>query len=178
MASQASSEMPSAGRPGSSGSRGVPVLPRLGTTWYDRGPRYWLRRVWSGVVLVLVVAAFCFFAVELYRGFTEQWPSALRTAWNTVQVVGGCGALVWGWVKQRREHRREMLDPPAPARARLVRRRQARRNVALVFALRGVVLLAAPVMPAVAAYVVGWSAAWLTVREYPAEAGARRAVAE
>ncbi|MFK0172272.1 hypothetical protein ACIQU5_26090 [Streptomyces sp. NPDC090306] len=47
-----------------------------------------------------------------------------------------------------------------------------------MFALRGVVLLAAPVMPAVAAYVVGWSAAWLTVREYPAEAGARRAVAE
>lgn len=29
-------------------------------------------------------------------------------------------------------------------------------------------------MPAFAAYLVGWLIAWLTVREYPSETGARR----
>lgn len=35
---------------------GIPSLPRLGTTWYARGPRYWLRRVWSAFGLLVVAA--------------------------------------------------------------------------------------------------------------------------
>ncbi len=40
----------------------------------------------------------------------------------------------------------------------------------------GPVPLAAPVVPAVAAFATGWLAAVLTVREYPSEVGARRAM--
>nr|WP_168509762.1 hypothetical protein [Streptomyces sp. S1D4-11]QIY97201.1 hypothetical protein HEP87_28425 [Streptomyces sp. S1D4-11] len=37
-------------------------------------------------------------------------------------------------------------------------------------------LIAAPVLPALLAYAVGWVLAAFTVREYPSEVGARRVV--
>jgi hypothetical protein len=34
---------------------GIEKIPILGTTWYERGPRYWLRRVWLFLAMALVV---------------------------------------------------------------------------------------------------------------------------
>ncbi|MFE2507744.1 hypothetical protein ACFXC9_04600 [Streptomyces naganishii] len=152
----------------------IPSLPGLGTTWYRRGARYWLRRA-GGAALWLVVTAFvCYMGLALYGGFREVLTPGLRTAWDWIQVIASCGAVVWGWLVQRRDHRRKLLDPPSPARARAARRDQSRRTPGLVVAGRFLILLAAPVLPAAMAFAVGWLLAAFTVREYPSEVGARR----
>ena len=51
MASKASSETRPAG-----GRAEIPSLPQLGTTWYEHGARYWLRRVWIALGLLVVSA--------------------------------------------------------------------------------------------------------------------------
>ncbi|KUN89673.1 hypothetical protein AQJ66_03450 [Streptomyces bungoensis] len=169
MASRASSEAPSAGTPVP-----VPSLPGLGTTWYRRGTRYWLRRAWTTVVMLLAVGMLCFMALAFYSGFRSEMPPAVRTVCDAAQVAGSCVTVAWGWVVQRRDHRRKLLDPPTPAEFRRARRAEVRRSGRFAYAGRGLLVLAAPVLPAFAAWCVGWFAAALTVREYPSEVGARR----
>lgn len=169
MASRASSEVPALGTPAH-----IPALPKLGTTWYKRGALYWLCRARTTVFLLIVMAMVCFFSISLYQGFRSEMPPTVRTVCDWVQMVAACVALVWGWVKQRRGHREGLLRPPTPEQTRQAKRDHDRRAPGLVAAGRGLVILAAPVMPAFAAYIVGWLVAWLTVREYPSEVGARR----
>ncbi|MGW0767047.1 hypothetical protein [Streptomyces sp. NPDC002676] len=153
---------------------GIPSLPGLGTTWYRRGPRYWLRRTVNAVFLLTVLAFCCFIALSLYAGFRDELPSGARTVWDAVQVAASCAALVWGWAKGRRDIRAGLLDPPAPGEFRTRKRRETSRAAGLASAGRILLLLAAPVLPAFSAWGVGWFLASLTVREYPSEAGARR----
>jgi hypothetical protein len=54
------------------------------------------------------------------------------------------------------------------------KRRDTRRASGLAGAAILPLLLAAPVLPVIAAWGVGWFTAMLTVREYPSEVGARR----
>ncbi|MFE4624922.1 hypothetical protein [Streptomyces mirabilis] len=89
-------------------------------------------------------------------------------------MVVSCVGLVWGWVVQRRGHRRDLLDPPTPSEARGRKRDRTRRSTGLAPAGRVIFPVAAPVLPALLAYVVGWVLAAFTVREYPSEVGARR----
>ncbi|WBO62821.1 hypothetical protein [Streptomyces camelliae] len=169
MASRASSEAPAPGF-----SVPIPALPKLGRTWYRRGALYWLCRARTTVFLVLVMAMFCFFALSLYAGVRDLLPSTARVVWDGVQVAASVVTLVWGWVTQRRGHREALLDPPTPEQTRQAKRDHDRRVPGRIALGRGLVVLAAPVMPAFAAYIVGWLAAWTTVREYPSEVGARR----
>ena len=169
MGSQASSDVPASRTPAK-----IPALPGLGTTWYERGARYWLRRVRTAVLLLIVMAFLCFAAISLYRGFRTVLPPSARTVWDWAQVIASCGAPIWGWVVQRRSHHRDLQDPPAPDEFRSRKRDETRRSTGLALAGRVGVLIAAPVMPALAAWGVGWCAAMLTVREYPSEVGARR----
>ncbi len=171
MASRASSEVPAAGAPAR-----IPALPGLGTTWYNRGVRYWLRRTLTAVLWLAVMALLCFLAISLYQGFTSEWSPTARTVSNWVQVIASCGTVVWGWLKQRQDHRKGLADPPSPSQFRGGKRRQTGRTPGLVALGRGLMLIATPVMPAVAAWCVGWSVAMLTVREYPSEVGARQAL--
>ncbi|MBK6010845.1 hypothetical protein [Streptomyces sp. MBT53] len=152
----------------------IPKLPGLGTTWYERGTRYWLRRVRTAVLLLIVMAFLCFAAVSLYRGFRTVLPPSVRTVWDWAQVIASCGAPIWGWVVQRRSCRRDLQDPPAPGEFRSRKRDETRRSTGLALAGRLGVIVAAPVLPALAAWAVGWCAGMLTVREYPSEVGARR----
>ncbi|MET7898220.1 hypothetical protein [Streptomyces mirabilis] len=169
MASRSSSTAPVPGAPVQ-----IPSLPKLGTTWYKRGALYWLCRARTTVFLLVVMAMVCFFSISLYQGFTSEWPPTVRTVCDRVQLAASCVAPVWGWVKQRRGHREGLLHPPTPEQTRQAKRDHDRRAPGLASAGRGLGLLAAPVLPALAAYSVGWLAAWLTVREYPSEVGARR----
>ncbi|MFH8337416.1 hypothetical protein [Streptomyces sp. AM6-12] len=169
MASKASSEAPA-----SESSVPVPALPKLGRTWYRRGPRYWLCRARTTVFILLVLAMFGFFALSLYDGFTSEWSPGVRTAVNWAQAAGACVAVVWGWVTQRRGHRAALLDPPSPGETAAAKRDHDRRVPGRIALGRGLVILAAPVLPVFAAYVAGWLLAWTTVREYPSEVGARR----
>ncbi|MEU7056186.1 hypothetical protein [Streptomyces sp. NPDC046197] len=170
MASRASSDVPVSGSPVQ-----IPSLPGLGTTWYERGARYWLRRALGAAVWLIVLAFACYIVIDLYLGAPRSdMPQPLRTVWDWAQVVASCVAVVWGWVVQRRGHRKKLLDPPTPAQARAGKRDQSRRTPGLVVAGRFLVLIAAPVLPAFMAFAVGWLVAAFTVREYPSEVGARR----
>ncbi|MGH1555676.1 hypothetical protein ACRAWF_39045 [Streptomyces sp. L7] len=154
----------------------IPKLPGLGTTWYRRGPRYWLRRASGALLWFLVMAFFCYIAFVLYRGFRTSLPPTVRTVWDWAQAVLSVVALVWGWRVQRRDLRRKLLDPPTPDQARRTKRDETRGSTGLAVAGRALWLVAAPVAPALAAGCVGWVAAAFTVREYPSEIGARRAL--
>ncbi|MFF7971600.1 hypothetical protein [Streptomyces sp. NPDC007905] len=169
MASRASSEAPDPELPVP-----VPALPKLGRTWYRRGALYWLCRARTTVFVILAMALFCLFALGLYSGVRDLLPSTVRVVWDGVQVAASVVTSVWGWTTQRRGHREALLDPPDPTRTRQAKRDHDRRVPGRIALGRGLVLLAAPVMPAFAAYVAGWLVAWLTVREYPSEVGARR----
>jgi 4-amino-4-deoxy-L-arabinose transferase-like glycosyltransferase len=152
----------------------IPSLPKLGTTWYRRGALYWLSRARTTVFLLLVMAFVCFFSLSLYQGFRSEMPATARTVCDGLQVAASGAALIWGWVTQRRSHRAALRHPPTPAETRAAKRDHDTRAPGRIAAGRGLVLLAAPVMPAFAAYITGWLTAWLTVREYPSEVGARR----
>ncbi|MGW1912998.1 hypothetical protein ACWCQS_20250 [Streptomyces sp. NPDC002076] len=169
MVSRASSEAPAGGLPVD-----VPKLPGLGTTWYERGTRYWLRRVLTAANMLVAAAIVCFMAVAFYSGFRDLLPSDARVVWDGVQVAASVVTLAWGWVSQRRGHREALLNPPAPGESIRAKRDRARRVPGLIAVGRGLMLLAAPVMPAFAAWCVGWFAAAIAVREYPSEVGARR----
>jgi len=169
MASRASSEAAASPAPAR-----IPELPGLGTTWYERGPRYWLRRASGALLWLAVLAFFCYVALVLYGSFRGQLPSTARTVWDGAQVVGSIVALVWGWLFQRRAHRAKLQDPPAPNEVRADKRAQTRRSVWLTLAGRLLLVVAAPVLPAFAAWAVGWAVAAFSVREYPSEVGARR----
>ncbi|KRD16973.1 MULTISPECIES: hypothetical protein [unclassified Streptomyces] len=156
----------------------IPALPGLGTTWYQRGARYWLRRFWTAVLLLAVLAFLCFASISLYRGFRTVLPPTARTVWDWAQIAASCVAVVWGWLVQRRRHRKDLQDPPDLDEFRARKRDETRRSTGLAFVGRALVVIAAPVMPALAAFSVGWSVGMLTVREYPSEVGARRWMAQ
>ncbi|MFB7507380.1 hypothetical protein [Streptomyces broussonetiae] len=152
----------------------IPSLPKLGRTWYERGVRYWLSRARTTVAMLLIMAMTSWFSLALCSGFSSEWPYSVRRLWYGVLAVAACGALVGGWVKQRRDHHKALLDPPTPQQTRLAKQDHNRRVPGRIALGRGLVLLAAPALPVFAAYFVGWMLAWLTVREYPSEVGARR----
>jgi hypothetical protein len=88
----------------------IPVLPALGDTWYDRGPRYWARRAGVTLMWVVVLALLGSFGYGLFSGIRHSSRtgfavvlavdlaltvalllySAVRTArlWNTAALPG------------------------------------------------------------------------------------------
>ncbi|MER6567129.1 hypothetical protein ABT288_13235 [Streptomyces sp. NPDC001093] len=121
---------------------------------------------------MLAFAYWCLLGI--YVGFLSGTSATVRYVWNLVLAAASCVTVVWGWLAQRRRHHEALLNPPTPDQSRQAKRDRARRNVGLTFAGRGLVLLAAPVLPALIAYTVGEFLAVLTVRESAAEVGARR----
>ncbi|MET8983662.1 hypothetical protein ABZX85_49705 [Streptomyces sp. NPDC004539] len=152
----------------------IPSLPGLGTTWHTRGTPYWLRRARTALLFLLLLAFLCFAAFSLYRGFRSVLPAPVRTSWDWTQLPLGALAAVWGWRIQRRAVARDLTNPPTPAESRARKRSEQSRTTPLALLGRILALLAAPVMPSLAALAVGWTLAMLTVREYPSEVGARR----
>ncbi|PAZ14884.1 hypothetical protein CLM62_16840 [Streptomyces sp. SA15] len=170
MASRASSDVPASEAPVQ-----IPKLPGLGTSWYERGARYWARRVRTAILVLLLLAFFCYIALRLYVGVPRSdLPPTARTVWDWTQAVASGVAVAWGWVKQRRDHRKKLLDPPTPQQMWEAKRGDSTRAPGLARAAVLPLLIAAPVLPAIAAWGVGWFAAMLTVHEYPSEVGARR----
>ncbi|KND39316.1 hypothetical protein [Streptomyces acidiscabies] len=157
---------------------GIPALPKLGTSWYERGTRYWLSRTRTTLGQLLTVAMLVFFCFGAYWGFVRGLPSTARLVLDVIQVIASLATMVWGWITQRRAHREALLDPPTPEETWTAKRAHNRRAPRIALSSRGLVLLAVPLLPAVATYYVGWITAWLTVREYPSEVGARRWVEE
>ncbi|MET8983663.1 hypothetical protein ABZX85_49710 [Streptomyces sp. NPDC004539] len=153
----------------------IPRLPKLGTSWYDRGARYWLSRTRTTLGQLLTMGMVSFFYVALYVGLTGELPATVRLVLNWLQAAASCVTFVLGWRNQRRGHREALRTPPTPEETWAAKRAHNRRATGIVLSGRANwILLAAPVLPAFFAYYDGWVAAWLTVREYPSEVGARR----
>lgn len=91
-----------------------------------------------------------YIALVRYGGFRTSLPRAVRTVGDWAQVALSFVALVRGWRVQRRDHHKKLLDPQSPDQARQAERDETRRSTGLAVAF--------------------------TVREYPGEMGARRAL--
>ena len=50
----------------------IPALPGLGVTWYDRGPRYWVRRVRMSLLWALVLALIAAFDIGLFTAIRHS----------------------------------------------------------------------------------------------------------
>ncbi|MFJ9898578.1 hypothetical protein ACIQPR_35125 [Streptomyces sp. NPDC091280] len=155
----------------------IPKLPGLGRTWYRRGAGYWLRRASGALLWLVLTAMMCAVVVELYRSFRVHLPPAPRVVWDWTQVAASCGFAARGWMRQRRAIREKLLNPPTPAQAWTDRRYDSRRGQNLGRAALIPALLVIPVVPSLFAWSLGTLAAAFTVREYPSEVGARRALA-
>lgn len=120
----------------------------VGTTWYRRGPRYWLRRV--------VVSGFSLLVVfhDLVSGMPSGWRADCEVAYGAVCAAAG----VWGWVRGRRQLA-AALATPATTAEETWRRHDSAQLIAPLFAWLLGTLLAASL-----------------VRELPAEVRARRAL--
>lgn len=165
MASRASSERMTPAR-----------LPVVGTTWYRRGPRYWLRRVGSGCASLLTAVFVCAVAWALFAGLVSGLPDGWREVVYAVEGVAAVIGLGLGWARGRRQIRERLADPPTPEQSR-ARLRQARRGAASGVSSRGAMVLMLPLLPAVMAWWLGTMGAATFVRELPSEVGARRVLA-
>jgi hypothetical protein len=79
------------------GPHRIAVAP-LGTTWYDRGFAYWLRRVWFVLMLVIALAVIGAMVYGLVSAAAETSPGA---AIAVVTVIGGCALAsgIWLWLR-------------------------------------------------------------------------------
>jgi hypothetical protein len=77
------------------GHHRVAVSP-LGTTWYDRGVAYWLRRVWFVLILVIALAVI---AAMVYGLVSAAWQTSSAAGIAVIGVIGSCALAsgVWLW---------------------------------------------------------------------------------
>lgn len=153
-----------------------PAIPLYGTSWYERGVSYWLRRAWFAVAMLLLTAFAGFVVLSLCRGFAEAvLPPAARTAFGVLEGITACAGVAWGWTRQQREYgatRREIEQ--APDQDPLVPERRAHQAVPGPLAGRALVVLLAPLVLPLIAYFLGLVLAAAFTREMPSELRARR----
>jgi len=80
----------------------------LGTTWYARGPAYWLRRIAMSLVMLLVVGLLLPLAYAVMAGLYRASPIALGIG-LAVTASTGIWTAVWMW-------RHWLEDTPRPSR--------------------------------------------------------------
>lgn len=94
----------------------IEKLPVLGTSWYERGADYWVRRVWLFLLMALVVTL----TSLLVGGFLIGIKDSSRTGFIaalTIEIVWSLAIVGYGMVRTVRQW--NVLDPP-----RLLSRRQ------------------------------------------------------
>lgn len=73
----------------------VPV-PLLGTTWYDRGPAYWVRRAGITALMLIGLLTALLFAWGLITAAGESHPAAGAAVASVIGVTGLVSGL-WLW---------------------------------------------------------------------------------
>jgi hypothetical protein len=142
----------------------------LGTTWLDRGPRYWARRALLALAGLLVYGGVCVLYGALSWAFVlHPLPRPWRPAGTAVLGAAALAALGLGFARQWRI-RAVPVDRDGLRRIRLRGREGAERGQALSWLLA----LVPPVSLALCAYGLGQIAAVLPLRRTPAELGARQ----
>ncbi|MEU6774726.1 hypothetical protein [Streptomyces sp. NPDC046759] len=157
---------------GATGEQVEPAaIPRLGTTWFDRGAGYWLRRIAHGCIQLALLLFVGLVVTAFYAGFWEAVgvPRSARTAVYAVTAVACLLSLLAGFVRTRRAP----VEIPTPEQAWREHRSRQRRNAASAAGGRWTLLLLAPVLPATVAWAIGTWAAPTLARRTAAEIGAR-----
>jgi hypothetical protein len=111
----------------------VEPLPVVGTTWYERGPAYWIRRALASVVLLAVLA--------LYGGVVALVRSGIGSAGASVvflTITAVCTVASAGWYL-----RRQRLERTSRREAREKGRREVRRYRTVVVCIQAAALLLA-----------------------------------
>jgi len=86
----------------------IEPLPWFGTTWYERGPAYWWRRVAATLVMLACLAIAIPLAYAVLAGLYAFSPVALVVG-LAVMASTGVWTAVWMW-------RHWWVDVPAPSR--------------------------------------------------------------
>lgn len=72
----------------------IPALPGLGLTWYDRGPRYWARRVGLSLMWLIVLAIIAAFDSGLFSSIRRS----SRTGFDVfiaIDALLSAGLVAW-----------------------------------------------------------------------------------
>jgi hypothetical protein len=89
----------------------IEKLPVLGTTWYERGPGYWVRRVWLFLLMALVVTLMSLLVGGFLLGIKGSshtgfvWALIVEIAWSLVII---------GYLMIRTAQRWNNLEPARP----------------------------------------------------------------
>lgn len=89
----------------------VEKVPLLGTTWYERGPRYWLRRVVMVVGALLVLALV---AALLWGLFGAIRQTSVIGFWIALGIETAYSLAVIGYLVMRTARRWNTLAPARP----------------------------------------------------------------
>jgi hypothetical protein len=104
------------------------ALPIVGTTWYDRGPRYWLRRTGWALLMALVVAM----VTAILLGFFSAMRRTSHTAFAVVLGIEvGYSMLLFGYLALQTARKWDNLEYVPPHRQRLASRRAAAGGAAM-----------------------------------------------
>lgn len=84
-------------------------VPMLGTTWYERGVRYWLRRVGMVLLMALVITLVTALLVGFFSGIRDTSVTAFWVC-LAIEIAYSLVVLVWMMVRLARR-----WDDPRPA---------------------------------------------------------------
>lgn len=144
-------------------------LPVLGTTWLDRGPRYWARRALLAAGGLLFYGGVCVLYGALCWAFLlHPLPGPWRWACTAVLGLATLGGLGSGYARQWRRR----AVPVGRDEVRRIRLR-GQQGAAWGDALSWLFVVVPPVSLVICARGLGQLAAVLPLRRTPAELGAR-----
>jgi hypothetical protein len=97
----------------------IEKVPVIGTTWYERGPRYWVRRFWLFLVMALVVTLTSLLIIGFLAGIKSSSQTGFTVA-LIIEVVWSLAIVVF--VLVRTAQRWDAPDPPTRPLSRKQRR--------------------------------------------------------
>jgi hypothetical protein len=90
----------------------IPALPGLGLTWYDRGPRYWARRIGMSLMWVIVLAIIGGIDTGLFSAISLS----SRTGFDVfIAIDAALSAAALAWVAVRTVQRWNLTTLPGRA---------------------------------------------------------------
>lgn len=89
----------------------------LGTTWYERGPRYWLRRTALLVLWSAILAFVVWVIVGLFAAAATGTTGVGRILLVGAMSLAVTGSFVWGFSLMRRSEEEKKLGVPMIMRA-------------------------------------------------------------
>jgi hypothetical protein len=89
----------------------VAKLPVLGTSWYERGADYWVRRVWLFLLMALVVTLTSLLVIGFLTGIKDSSHTGF-VAVLTIEIIWSVAIIGYGMIRTVRQW--DVLDPPRP----------------------------------------------------------------